>query len=81
METDKEELESGEIIEVDGDLWTRIRDHCKISNEDERWLKYADRVISVIKREDIWKVVVVACKILKYPEFWTTYRNYFDSLF
>ena len=58
-----------------------MRDHCKITDEDERWLKYADQAISIIKREDIWRGIVKACKIWKYSESWTTYGNYFDSLF
>ena len=35
----------------------------------------------MIDREDIWRGIVEACKILKYPEPSTSYGYYFDTLF
>ena len=63
------------------DVWRSWRELCKISDEDERWLNYADRAIETIDADDIWQGIVEGCKILKYPEPSAGYRCYFDSLF
>lgn len=70
-----------EISETDGNQWTAMREHCEITDEGERWMIYANQAISMIDREDIWRGIVEACKILKYPEPSIAYRCYFDTLF
>lgn len=58
-----------------------MREHCEITDEDERWLIYADQAMSMIDREDIWRGIVEACKALKYHGRSVGYRRYFESLF
>ena len=40
--------------QTDHGPWTEMREHCEISDEDDRWLTYADKAISMIDRDDIW---------------------------
>ena len=34
---------------------TKMREHCEIVDEDDRWLTYADKAIQMIDRDDIWR--------------------------
>ena len=43
-----------------------MREHCEITDEDDRWLTYADKAISMVDRDDIWRGILEAFKILKY---------------
>ena len=40
--------------ETDHGPWTRMKECCEITDEDDRWLTYADKAISIIDRDDIW---------------------------
>ena len=42
--------------ETDHGPWTKMREqlHCEITDEDDRWLTYADKAMSMIDRDDIW---------------------------
>ena len=50
-----EELETAYVkTEIGHGSWTNMREHCEINDEDDRWLTYADKAISMIDR-DIWR--------------------------
>ena len=71
----------GTCEKTNSDLWTNFRECCRASNEDERWLNYADKAISMIDRGDMWQGILEACKVLKYPKPSIACRHYFETLF
>ena len=58
-----------------------MREHCEITDEDDRWLTYADKAISMVDRDDIWRGILEAFKILKYPIPSSDCKCYFLTLF
>ena len=61
-----EELETACVkTETDHGPWTKMKECCEITDEDDRWLTYADKAISMIDRDDIWRGLLEAFKILK----------------
>lgn len=52
-------------VVTDDDFWAKMRTHCEISYEDERWLNYADKALKQIDPGDIWRGVLECCKIIK----------------
>ena len=67
--------------QVDGSLWTRFRKRIETLDDEERWINYAERALSLLNHELMWQGIVEACKILKYPEPSETHREYFKELF
>ena len=47
--------------------WTKMRKHCEITDEVDRWMAYAGKAMSIIDRDDIWLGILEAFEILKYP--------------
>ena len=47
----------------------------------ERWITYAKQALSLLNHEVMWKGIVEACKIFKYPEPLAMHRDYFETLF
>ena len=77
-----EELETACVkTEVVYSSWTAMREHCEITDEDDRWLTYADKAISMVDRDDIWRGILEAFKILKYPIPSSDCKCYFLTLF
>ena len=77
-----EELETACVkTEIAYSPWTATREHCEITDEDDRWLTYADKVISMVDRDDIWRGILEAFKILKYPTPSSDCKRYFLTLF
>ena len=48
-----EELEACVKTEIAHSPWTKMREICEITDEDDRWVTYADKAISMIDRDDI----------------------------
>ena len=67
--------------QIDGNPWTGFRKCFEILDDEERWITYAERVLSMLDHDVIWQGIVEACKILKYPEPSTMHREYFERLF
>ena len=67
--------------QVDGNQWTRFRKYVEVLDDEERWINYAERALSLLNHELMWQGIVGACKILKYPEPSETHRDYFEELF
>ena len=67
--------------EIDGNQWSRFGQQVEVLDEEERWVNYAERALAMLNHEVMWKAIVEACKILKYPEPSETQRNYFETLF
>lgn len=76
-----EKQETGVKVETDRGFWTELRNHCEISDEDERWFIYADKALAEIDCEDIWQGILYCCKIVKLSPPSETFRRYFDTLF
>ena len=77
-----EELETACVkTEITYSPWTAMREHCEITDEDDRWLTYAVKAISIIDRDDIWRGILEAFKILKYPIPSSDFKCYFLTLF
>ena len=60
--------------------WTKMREICGITDEDDRCVTYADKAISMIDRDDIWGVLE-ASKVLKYLNPSSEGKRYFLTLF
>ena len=67
--------------EVHGSLWTRFRKRIEALDDEERWIYYAERALELLDHGVMWKGVVEACKILKYPEPSGIHGDYFEALF
>ena len=39
--------------EIAQSRWTKMREICEITDEDDQWVTYADKAISMIDRDDI----------------------------
>ena len=78
-----EELETAWVKQETADhvSWIMMRGRCGITDEDDLWLIYADKVISMIDRDDIWRGILEAFKILKYPKPSSEGKHYFVTLF
>ena len=64
-----------------GRPWTRFRKRIEALDDEERWIYYAERALDLLDHDVMWKGVVEACKILKYPEPSAIRRDYFEALF
>ena len=67
--------------QVDDSLWTRFRKRIEALDDVKRWIYYAERALELLDHGVMWKGVVEACKILKYPELSGIHRDYFEALF
>ena len=67
--------------QTDGNQWTRFRECFKMLHNEERWISYAERALELLNHDVMWRAVVEACKILKYPEPSAIHRDYFEALF
>ena len=76
-----EEAAQAKQDQVDGSLWTGFRKRIEALDDEERWIYYAERALELLDHGVMWKVVVEACKILKYPEPLEIHRDYFEALF
>ena len=79
-----EQLEKEKIVkrdQIDGNPWTGFRKCFEILDDEERWITYAERALSMLDHDVMWQGIVEACKILKYPEPSTMHREYFERLF
>ena len=77
-----EELETACVkTEIAHSPWTNMREICGITDEDDRCVTYADKAISMIDRDDIWRGVLEAFKVLKYPNPSSEGKRYFLTLF
>ena len=76
-----EEASQTKYDQVDGSLWTRFRKRIETLDDEERWINYSERALSLLNHDLIWQGIVEACKILKYPEPSETHRDYFEALF
>jgi hypothetical protein len=77
----KLEEETGKQDQIDGNQWTRFRERSEVDDDEERWMNYAERALSLLNHELVWQGIVGVCKILKYPEPSASHREYFESLF
>ena len=76
-----EELETACVkTEIGHGPWTKMRGHCEITDEDDRWMSYAGKAMSMIDRDDIWRGILEAFKILKYPNPSSECKCYFVNL-
>ena len=76
-----EEASQAKQDQVDGSLWTRFRKRIEVLDDDERWINYAERALSLLNHDLMWEGIVEACKVLKYPEASEIHRDYFEALF
>ena len=60
---------------------SRWRKSVQVLDDEERWIRYAERGLALLNHDVIWQGVVEACKILKFPEPSATHREYFEALF
>ena len=67
--------------QTDGNQWTRFRECFKMLDNEERWISYAERALELLNHDVVWRAVMEACKILKYPEPSAIHRDYFEALF
>ena len=67
--------------QTDGNQWTRFRECFKMLDNEERWISYAERALELLNHDVMWRAIVEACKILKYPEPSAIHRDYFEALF
>ena len=77
-----EQLEKEKIVkhdQIDGNPWTGFRKCFEILDDEERWITYAERALSMLDHDVMWQGIVEACKILKYPEPSTMHREYFET--
>ena len=77
----EEEAAQAKQDEVYGKLWPRFRKRIEALDDEERWIYYAERALDLLDHDVMWKGVVEACKILKYPEPSEIHRGYFEALF
>ena len=64
----EEEAAQAKQDEDYGRPWTRFRKRIEALDDEERWIYYAERALDLLDHDVMWKGVVEACKILKYPE-------------
>ena len=78
-----EEKERAKLDQTDGNQFTKFRQRLdnEILDDEERWILYAERALSLLNHEVIWQGIVEGCKILKYPEPTAIHREYFETLF
>ena len=76
-----EEATQSKHDQVDGNGWTRFRKTVEVLDDEERWINYAERALSLLNHDLMWQGIVEAYKILKYPEPSETHREYFEELF
>ena len=79
-----EQLGKEKIVKYDkinGNPWTGFRKCFEILDDEERWITYAERALSMLDHDVMWQGIVETCKILKYPEPSTMHREYFERLF
>ena len=67
--------------ETDRNQWTRFRKCIEVLDDEERWIRYAERALELLNHDVIWQGIVEACKIIKYPELSEIRRDYFEALF
>ena len=67
--------------ETDGNQWSTFRKCPEVPDDEERWIAYAERALSLLNHEVIWQGIVEACKILKYPKPSAMHREYFEAMF
>ena len=67
--------------ETDGNQWTRLRKCIEVLDDEERWIRYAERALELLNHDVMWQGIVEACKILEYPELSEIHRDYFEALF
>ena len=77
----EEEAAQAKQDEDYGRPWTRFRKRIEALDDEERWICYAERALDLLDHDVMWKGVVEACKILKYPEPSAIHRDYFEALF
>ena len=77
----EEEAAQAKQDEDYGRLWPRFRKRIEALDDEERWIYYAERALDLLDHDVMWKGVVEACKILKYPEPSGIHRDYFEALF
>ena len=73
-----QQLEEAEQIkhhQVNGNRWTRFRKTVEVLDDEERWINYTERALSVLNHDLMWQGIVEGCKILKYPEPSETHRE------
>ena len=75
-----EEAAQSKHDQVDGNRWTRFRKTIEVLLDEERWINYAERALSLLNSL-MWQGIVEGCKILKCPEPSKTHRDYFEELF
>ena len=66
--------------EADGNQWTWLRKCIEVLDDEERWIRYAERALELLNNDVMWQGIVEACKILKYPELSEIHRDYFEAL-
>ena len=49
-------------------------------DDEERWIRYAERALELLNHDVMWQGIIEACKILKYPELSEIHRDYFEAL-
>ena len=79
-----EQLEQEKIVkhdQIDGNPWKGFRKCFEILDDEERWMTYAEKALSMLDHDVMWQGIVEACKILKYPGPSTMHREYFERLF
>ena len=71
------------IIEAsgeDGEIFSTCIEYLATSDEARRWSKYAEKAISLLNLEIVWRTILEACKVLQLPRPSPYHRNYFESL-
>ena len=53
---------------TDGNQSTRFRESFKVLDNEEQWISYTERALELLNHDVMWRGIVEACKILKYPE-------------
>ena len=75
----EEEAAQAKQDEDYGRPWTRFRKRIEALDDEKRWIYYAERALDLLDHDVMWKGVVEACKILKYPEPSAIHRDHFEA--
>ena len=73
----KLEEETSKRNQIDGRLWR----FTITVDDEERWIDYAERALSMLNHDLMWRGMVEVCKMLKYPEPAASHREHFETLF